>query len=181
MTEIEYSRASDATTLCKACGLCCTGHLFSWVRLKATELSPLEKLGVQVIRDDPRQRGFTQPCPMWNGDCKIYNFHQYPSGCDSYKCKLLRELLDESVELGKALRVVKQTRAKIRSVEGLLPPSAQTSFRERLVERLEHLGNLPSLDSAEADFRFQADELLKLLDRRFGVNDFLVAPVTPAA
>ncbi len=66
MTEIEYSRASEATTLCKACGLCCTGHLFSWVRLKAVELTPLEKLGLNVIRSDPRQRGVTQPCPMAN-------------------------------------------------------------------------------------------------------------------
>lgn len=179
MTEIEYSRASEATTLCKACGLCCTGHLFSWVRLKATELAPLEKLGMQVVRDDPRQRGFLQPCPMWDGDCKIYESPQYPRGCESYKCKLFRELLDESVELDKALRVVKHARAKIRSVENLLPPSAQASFRERLVERIEHLGTLSSLDPVEADFRSQADELLKLLDRRFGVNDFLAAAVTP--
>jgi len=112
MTEIEYSQASEASELCKACGLCCTGHLFSWVRLKAVELAPSEKLGLNVIRSDPRQRGFTQPCPVWNGICTIYDSPHYPRGCDSYKCKLLRELLDESVSLTKALKVVKQAKER---------------------------------------------------------------------
>ena len=119
MTEIEYSQASEATALCKACGLCCTGHLFSWVRLKAVELNPLQKLGLNVIRTDPRQRGFTQPCPMWNGECTIYESPHYPRGCDSYRCKLLRELLDESVALPKALRVVRRAKEMIQRVDAL--------------------------------------------------------------
>lgn len=166
MTEIEYSRAFEATELCKACGLCCSGHLFSWVRLKAIELTPLERLGVRVIRNDPRQRGFLQPCPMWTGTCKIYDSHHYPSGCRSYNCKLLRELLDESVELDQALRVVKQAKTKIRGVEKVLPTSEQISFRERLVEGLEQ-------DKSAPEFRAEANNLLDYFDKQFGVNDFL--------
>ena len=166
MTEVEYSRASDATELCKACGLCCSGHLFSWVRLNANELTPLEKLGVKVIRNDPRQRGFLQPCPMWNGNCKIYDSHHYPSGCRSYNCKLLRELLDESVKLDQSLRVAKQAKAKIRSLEKILPLSQQISFRECLVEGLEQEKSVP-------EFRAKANDLLDYFDKQFGVNDFL--------
>jgi len=166
MTEIEYSRATEVTELCKACGLCCSGHLFSWVRLKAIELTPLEKLGMKVIRNDPRQRGFLQPCPMWNGICKIYDSPHYPSGCRSYNCKLLRELLDESVELDQALRVVKQAKAKIRSVEKILPPSAHPSFRDRLVEQLE-LG-----EKSTPEFRTKANDLLEFFDEQFGAKDF---------
>ena len=176
MTEIEYSRASEATTLCKACGLCCTGHLFSWVRLKATELTPLEKLGLNVIRTDPRQRGFTQPCPMWNGECTIYQSHHYPRGCDSYKCKLLRELLDESVSLPKALRVIKQTKEKIRVVEQLLPASSYSSFRDRLIERLENLNNHPGNGATDPEFHRKAGELLDCLENDFGVKDFFDKP-----
>ena len=172
MTQIEYSQESEATELCLACGLCCTGHLFSWVRLKATELTPLEKLGLKVIRNDPRQRGFTQPCPMWNGICAIYDHHNYPRGCDSYKCKLLRELLDESVELDQALRVVKQAKAKIRSVEGFLPVSKQISFRERVIERIEYLNNKSELNSLEIEFQVKAEDLLYYFEKQFGVNDF---------
>ena len=169
MTEIEYSQASEATALCKACGLCCTGHLFSWVRLKAVELTPLEKLGLNVIRSDPRQRGFTQPCPMWSGVCTIYDSHNYPKGCDSYKCKLLRELLDESVALPKALRTVQRAMKMIREVEVFLPVAPNSSFRERLIEQVEN-GN------ADADFRQKADALLAFFDKNFGVNDFFEKP-----
>lgn len=176
MTEIEYSRASEATELCKACGLCCTGHLFSWVRLKAVELTPLEKLGLNVIRNDPRQRGFTQPCPMWNGICTIYDSPHYPRGCDSYKCKLLRELLDEGVTLPKALKVVKQAMEKIQDVEKLLPASKNISFRERLIERLERVNASAKLNAADSEFRSKANELLEYFDLQFGVNDFLEAP-----
>ena len=167
MTEIKYSQASEATALCKACGLCCTGHLFSWVRLKAVELNPLEKMGLNVIRSDPRQRGFTQPCPMWNGICTIYDSHNYPKGCDSYKCKLLRELLDESVSLPKALRVVQETKKLIQEVDALLPDASRLSFRERLVTQLE---------SGRADEPFQpkAQTLLQKYEAQFGVNDLIV-------
>jgi hypothetical protein len=146
--------------------------LFSWVRLKATELTPLGKLGLNVIRNDPRQRGFTQPCPMWNGACKIYHSYHYPRGCESYKCKLLRELLDESVELDQALRVVRQAQAKIRSVEKILPPSKEKSFRERVVEQLEQLRLATKLTAVEANVRTQANSLLDFFDSNFGVNDF---------
>jgi hypothetical protein len=140
--------------------------LFSWVRLKATELTPLEKLGLNVIRNDPRQRGFLQPCPMWNGTCTIYDSPHYPSGCHSYNCKLLRELLDESMDLDQALRVVKQAKAKIRSVEKILPPSTQISFRERLVGQLDQ-------EKSPTEFRAKANDLLDYFDKQFGVNDFL--------
>jgi len=172
MTQIEYSQESEATELCLACGLCCTGHLFSWVRLKATELNPLENLGLKVIRNDPRQRGFTQPCPMWNGSCTIYDHHDYPRGCDSFKCKLLRELLDESVELDQALRVVKQAKAKIRSAERYLSVSEQISFRDRLIERIDHLNDKAELNSAATAFQTKANDLLNYFEERFGVNDF---------
>jgi hypothetical protein len=167
MTEIEYSQASAATALCKACGLCCTGHLFSWVRLKAVELTPLEKLGLNVIRSDPRQRGFTQPCPMWNGLCTIYDSPNYPKGCDSYKCKLLRELLDESVSLPKALRVVQQTKKLIQDVAAFLPDAPLLSFRERLVTELES-------GTADEAFQSKAQELLQKYEAQFGVNDLMV-------
>jgi len=170
MTEIEYSRASEATALCKACGLCCTGHLFSWVRLKATELNRLEKLGVNVIRSDPRQRGFTQPCPLWNGQCTIYDSMDYPRGCDSYNCKLLRNLLDESVSLSKALRVVKRAKEQIRDVDSLLPGTMISSFRERLVTYLE---NASGTGTTESELHQKAQALVLLFNDDFGVNDLI--------
>src|SRR5436190_16561714 len=133
MTGMEETNESQANILCKSCGLCCTGHLFSWVRLKASELNPAEALGLHVIRSDPRQRGFTQPCPLWQGQCTIYTSPDYPRVCRSYQCKLLKEMLDENIPLADALTTVEQAQEMIREVESFLPASSTTNFRERLV------------------------------------------------
>jgi hypothetical protein len=54
----------------------------------------------------------------------------------------------------------------ISEVESLLPDSAGTGFRERLVAELEN-GN------AGLDFRLKADKVLDLFNKSFGVDDFL--------
>ncbi len=115
---------------------------------------------------------------MWNGECTIYNSPHYPRGCDSYKCKLFRELLDESVSLPKALRTVKRAKEKIKVVEKYLPASKSVSFRERMVKRLERINSSASLDARDAGFQSKAAELLYYFDKQFGVNDFLVLQET---
>src|SRR5690606_2351862 len=131
---------SNAQTLCKSCGLCCSGHLFSWVRLNANELDKVESLGLNVIRNDPRQRGFLQPCPVWQGGvCTVYESPDYPSSCRKYKCKVLKQLLDEEIHLDEGLGQIGETLNLIREVESLLPVSSAISFRERIIEHKENL------------------------------------------
>ena len=64
-------------------------------------MDSIEALGVRVVRSIPSQRGFNQPCPLWEGQCTIYETEQYPRFCRTYKCKLLKELLEES-KIGRA-------------------------------------------------------------------------------
>lgn len=165
----------ESQDLCKSCGLCCSGHLFAWVRLNANELDRAGALGLNVIRDDPRQRGFTQPCPMWNGTCKIYNSLDYPRSCGTYKCKQLRQLLDEEIPLSSAMTVIQQTLARIRELEALLPVSTAISFRERLVAHKEHLEALDVQERniIDQDFLRKAQELLISYEDLFGVDDFI--------
>jgi hypothetical protein len=165
MPDHEIIGDSQESLLCKSCGLCCTGHLFSWVRLNASELDPSRALGLNVIRSDPRQRGFTQPCPLWQGDCTVYTSPHYPRGCRTYQCKLLKQMIDGNVPLPEALRVVQQAMEMIREVEALLPASPNASFRERLVEQMEQ-------GSADPALQLKANALLALFETQFGVNDF---------
>lgn len=162
---------SPANQLCKACGLCCSGHLFSWVRLDALELDQVEKLGVRVIRDDPRQRGFLQPCPLWNGICTVYTSPEYPHSCRRYKCKVLRQLLEGDIFLPEAMSIVQDTLALIREIEPLLPKSSAISFRERLIAHKEELeAEEKELDS---EFLRKTAELLTRYEDLFGVDDFI--------
>ena len=166
MTEPQESPAS---ALCKSCGLCCTGHLFLWARLNAPELKPSQSLGLHVIRNDPRQRGFTLPCPLWDRHCTIYTSPNCPRVCHSYKCKLLKELLDEEITLPNALPVIQQAKEMIAELEALLPVSSNANFRGRLVARMEQ-GN------AKPEFLLKAGELIAFYETRFGVNDLVDTP-----
>jgi hypothetical protein len=165
MTGDHESNQSEANLLCKSCGLCCTGHLFTWGKLRSTELKSAQALGLKVLGSDPNQRGFSQPCSLWDGQCTVYTSPDYPHFCGLYKCKLLKELMDESVTLVESLIVVQQAKGMIEEVDGLLPVSPNRNFRERLVVQLENPAE------RDLDFQEKARTLLVFYKDRFGVKD----------
>src|SRR5215213_3090354 len=113
------NRESQTSDLCKACGLCCTGHLFVWGKLKSNEINSAKALGLNVLGSGPKDRGFSQPCSLWDGECTIYTSSHYPHFCGLYKCKLLKELMDESITLSSAVIVVQDAKARIDEVKSL--------------------------------------------------------------
>jgi hypothetical protein len=127
-------------------------------------LDSAQALGLHVIRE-PGQRGFSQPCPLWQGQCTIYTSPHYPRFCHTYKCKLLKQLLDENTTLPAALTVVEQTMDMIHEIESLLPVSANPNFRERLVAQME-------LEDVGSVFRSKAEAFMVFVEKQFGVNDF---------
>src|SRR5512134_2440425 len=106
MTVLQETNESEANILCKSCGLCCTGHLFIRAKLRSAELDSAEALGLNVVRTPPSQRGFSQPCPLWHGQCTVYNSPHYPRFCGTYKCQLLKKVIDETTPLPEALSAV---------------------------------------------------------------------------
>ena len=173
MMSMEEINAAQASDLCKACGLCCTGHLFIWVKLKPSELDPAEKLGLHVFRSDPSQRGFSQPCPLWKGTCTIYHSPHYPRGCRAYQCKLLKEVIAEKVPFSEALQVVDRAKEMIELLEPMLPVLPNKGFRERLVEHIEHPAETARWEKTYLAFRTKADELLRYFEGYFGVKDLI--------
>ena len=179
MTGVDETNESQANILCKSCGLCCTGHLFSWTKLRSAELDSAKALGLNVFGSDPTQRGFSQPCPLWQGQCTIYTSPHYPHFCRTYKCKLLKEVLDENTSLPSALKVVEQAKEMIHEVEALLPSSSNINFRERLVTHLENLERLKASagpENTDLEFRLKADALLIFYEKVFGVKDLVDKP-----
>ncbi len=158
-------KLSPTDTLCVTCGLCCTGHLFLWAKLKSVEVETVRGLGLNVLGVEPQNRGFGLPCPLWEGKCPIHTSPDYPHACRTYKCKLLKLVMDESVSLPDALDVVDTTREKIESLKALLPASPVNNFRERLVAYMEDPEN------KDLEFRRKAGELLFLYEQKFGVKD----------
>jgi hypothetical protein len=179
MTATDEIGESQANTLCRSCGLCCTGHLFIWAKLRPAELDPAEALGMKVVRSEPRQRGFSHPCPLWKGECTIHASPHYPHACRAYRCKLLKELLAEKVSLQEALTIVERSKGMIHELEALLPASSTPNFRERLVihlENLERLAMLPGQQNTDPGFRQKAADLLRMYEKVFGVTDVVDRP-----
>lgn len=176
MTDIEESNDFPGNTLCKSCGLCCTGHLFIWTKLRSVELDAARAVGLNVFGSIPSQRGFSQPCPLWQGQCTIYSSPQYPHFCRTYKCKLLKQVLDEMTSLSEALPLIQQAKGIIHELEVLLPASPSTNFRERLLAHLETLEQKSAWDDQDLGFRLKADALLTFYEKIFGVNDLVEKP-----
>ena len=179
MTGIDQTNESQANILCKSCGLCCTGHLFSWSKLKSAELDSAEALGLNVFRSVPSQRGFAQPCLLWQGECTVYTSPHYPHFCHTYKCKLLKQVLDETTSLSTVMAVIQHAKGLIRDLEMLLPDSPNNSFRERLVAHLEELERGKTSaeeESQNVEFRLKARTLLVFYEKIFGVKDLVDMP-----
>ncbi|HCB02250.1 MAG TPA: hypothetical protein DIW23_12775 [Anaerolineae bacterium] len=146
------------------------------MRLNANELDKVENLGLNVIRNDPRQRGFLQPCPVWQGGvCTVYESPDYPSSCRKYKCIVLRKLLDEEIDFSNAISQIEETLSLIKEIENLLPVSSAISFRERIIENKEKLekSDKQNYSDKEKEFLQKTKELLDLYENRFGVDDFI--------
>jgi hypothetical protein len=168
MTNSNKASESESNLLCKSCGLCCTGYLFAWTKLRSAELDSIQSLGVNVFRE-PNQRGFNQPCPLWNGICTIYTSPHYPRFCHTYKCKLLKDVLDESIPLEEALDIVELAKELIRDLESFLPDSMQMGFREWLITKLDD----PHVRDTDPQFKQKAEDYLAFCEKHFGVQDFL--------
>jgi len=125
----------------------------------------MESFGLKVVRSVPSQRGFNQPCPLWKGQCTIYALPHYPRFCQTYKCKLLQKLLDETISLPHALTIVEDAKTIIQQVEEHLPESTNTNFRERLAEQIE------GATHNQPEFQRKADRLLTIYEEAFGVTD----------
>jgi uncharacterized protein len=176
MTDIDETSESPADSLCIACGLCCTGHLFIWARLRPSELDRAEGWGMKVFRDDPSQRGFSLPCPLWKGQCTIHTSRHYPHVCREYKCKLLKEVIAERIPLPDALKIIEQAKEMIRELKALLPASPNNNFRERLVAHLESLEKSNTQKAADLEFRQKTDTLLIFYEEYLGVKDLVDKP-----
>lgn len=155
------------TQLCKACGLCCTGHLFAWVKLRPRELAPSARVGLKVFTEEPTERGFAQPCPLWQqGSCSIYDRPEYPRACRSFNCKLLKQVLAGEQPLYAALEAVTQAQAQFARLEEQLGREAGFSFRDRFVALLEG-------DQLDEALHTEAQALLHVYEQVFGVMDLL--------
>ena len=170
MTRVVETRESESATLCKACGLCCTGHLYAWAALEPKEIATTRALGLTVVQPAPKRQGFSLPCPRWDGQCTIYTHSDKPEVCDAFQCKLLKEVQAEQTPVAQALTVVDRAKEMIRELEALSPASSRKSFRVSLIEQVKQLERAAVPGEDGLAFRLKAGVLLIFVGREFGVE-----------
>lgn len=182
MNETIQKNEPASATLCKACGLCCTGHLFVNAEFTLPEVETTRALGLNVLQDNPETPVFSLPCPLWQEHCTIYTHPQKPSICGDFKCKLLREVEEGQQLLDTALMVVHQTKQLIQELDGQVFAGQINNFRKHLFEYVHQIEQSPSQTEPENIFRLKAGALLVLYAQRFGVKGLFNRPEqeTPA-
>lgn len=102
------------STLCRDCGLCCDGSLFTHVGLEAEEIIQLKKLGIPIRSLRSGTVVLPQRCGALKGrDCQIYA--DRPKTCAAYNCLLADALLEGKVTLEEAQATVKKAQRLIAS------------------------------------------------------------------
>lgn len=101
-----------AAILCRRCGLCCDGSLFTSVPLAGDEIEPARRRGLVVITRGDGTPGVRQRCAaLADGGCAVYE--ERPRCCRAYRCMLLTALGDDEVSLDDALVVVAEAHARL--------------------------------------------------------------------
>lgn len=94
------------SALCRACGLCCDGTLFSRVPLGADEVAPP---ALAVREGAGGGRYLPQRCAaLTEGGCGEYAAR--PRACAQFECLLYGALKEDEVSLAEALQVVRGAR-----------------------------------------------------------------------
>ena len=108
----------DANSLCRECGLCCNGVLFSYVRLDPEEVLPARDLGLKV-GSFPKGPGFGQACTAFAGcQCNIYA--ERPTYCREFECLLLKSVKAGQTESTAALKIIRSALRRVKKVKQLL-------------------------------------------------------------
>lgn len=150
----------QAGDLCTACGLCCAGSLFNFLTLELDDIEPGVRLGLPINIDEDGL-SFDFPCPKLAGTCcTVYD--DRPSGCRTYRCKLLKRLDADEVPLRHAIEIAESARDAFRLVQAELGEETIPQYRRRRVAALERNKALPRTPA-----RDRLNELDAILDQHF--------------
>lgn len=120
-----------AQALCRSCGFCCDGTLFSVVPL-ATAPPAGESVSLRVLTRPDGSQVIEQPCGALQAEgCAIYS--ERPSPCRDYRCNLLIALEEGEVSLEEAKELVGRVQALAGRLDAALPvPATPAPLRHRM-------------------------------------------------
>ena len=138
--------------LCKSCGFCCDGTLFS----RAASFEG-EKLFTKMETEQTDDGfWFKQPCPYFDKFCTKYDVER-PNICSSYSCKILKKAKKKKISFLEAQKFVDEILAQKKRLASLIPQSQNFTTLNGAFEDF-YKKNQELWDARE--FRLQNQELL---------------------
>ena len=159
----------NLSELCVACGLCCTGAVFSHAKLSDTDKEILRKSGTKAGDGTYTGERLHLPCNFLNGSaCSIYDKGR-PKVCGEYLCKLARQVEDGKIEMVEAKTIAAEARRLLEAASAGLPKVTNIATGAKtLVE-----GVLPDGDDRTKHIkaRLAYVALQTLIDNRIRTSD----------
>ncbi|WDE98824.1 YkgJ family cysteine cluster protein [Lentisphaera profundi] len=102
--------------LCKNCGFCCDGTLFTRaVSFKDEILLP--KMETEIIDDS---YWFKQPCSYFDQSCTVYE-QKRPDICGDFKCRLLKKFTKGQIDFDELETLIHQLKVQKTRLYKLIP------------------------------------------------------------
>ncbi len=165
--------AAEAATLsqaiCRMCGLCCDGTLFSFARLRPEEdIVQLKKVGITTICDDGKT--FTLPCASFDQICTIYDACR-AKVCGGFICQLLKNYSKSRISYEDAADIIRQAHAlKDKAHASLLAAGGNNigGLREQYLNLSGAKTEVKSREHVIAEFNYSVLQLQ--LNRHFRIK-----------
>lgn len=110
---------AQAPDLCTQCGLCCMGAIHRSAVLEEDEVDAARVIGLDIL-GTPGRPLFALPCPKLQGaSCTI--FGQRPRVCPRYKCQVLHDYTEGTINFGEAEARVGFARRLFEDLRSVLP------------------------------------------------------------
>lgn len=108
----DETRSAVAGGLCRSCGLCCDGTLYSRVPLARADAHVHLSQAGAVVEERGDKRALLLPCGAFcAGDCRVYESR--PQACREFVCRMLAELRDGRITTSEARDIVGRARALV--------------------------------------------------------------------
>lgn len=170
--------ALAANRLCQACGMCCTGVLFSHITLDKEDRVRAKRAGIKMRKVSADKTVAPLPCTQFkNGACSVYDLR--PKKCQSYYCGLQKKVMNGEVAAERAEEVIRTTKGE---AEWLLAQGRKLTgvdalnLREFLYTLHKQAGKTlaeKGLSKGDRELILRAFEFAKMVDRYFKNTELL--------
>ena len=166
---------SAASRLCNACGMCCDGTLFHYVRLQPRDSAPaLAALGLKLKRKRKHDH-IIQPCPAYrNSKCAIYA--DRPERCRLFECRQIKRVISAEVTEVDAAAKIREALDRRAQIHEMFERCGESNPKGPLTVRYEKIaaellsGHGPDAEALRLRLRREMDEFEALLDADFRVH-----------